>query len=135
VSDRGRVFRAAVLRRTTRRLRIRHRFGAVGQTGSIALLERFWRTLKERIDADHPALFGSGFERRLATALVYDAWLRPHAGLDGATPIERHLRRAPAHTRARPPARARPDAATPLPFTVGYLDGDPRCPILLRRAA
>ncbi len=40
VSDRGRVFRAAVLRRTTRRLRIQHRFGAVGQVGSIARLER-----------------------------------------------------------------------------------------------
>ena len=104
VSDRGRVFRAAALRRTTRRLRIRHRFGAVGQTGSIALLERFWRTLKTLIDADRPALSVRDVERRLAT-------------------------------RARPPARARPAVVTQLPFTVAYLDGDPRCPILLRRAA
>ena len=119
VSDRGRVFRSAAVRRATHRLRIQHRFGAVGQTGSIALLERFWRTLKELIDADRPALFVGDLERRLATALVYYAWFRPHAGLGGATPIERHLRLAPVHTRARPPARARPDAAAPLPFTVG----------------
>jgi len=79
VSDRGRIYRAVVLRRTMRRLRIQQRFGAVGQTGSIALLERFWRTLKQ--------------------------------------------------------ARARPGAAVQLPFTVAYLDGDPRCPILLQRAA
>jgi transposase InsO family protein len=135
VSDRGRVFRSTTLRRTTRRLGMRHRFGAVGQPGSIALLERFWRTLKELIDADRPALFVTDLERRLATALVYYAWLRPHAGLGGATPIERHLGLVPAHSRARPPARARPHAAAPLPFTVGYLDGDPHCPILLRRAA
>jgi len=55
VFDRGQVFRSATLRRTTRRLGIRRRFGAVGQTGSIARLERFWRTLKEWIDADRPA--------------------------------------------------------------------------------
>ncbi len=57
VSDRGRVFRSAAVRRATHRLRIQHRFGAVGQTGSIALLERFWRTLKDPIEADRPVLF------------------------------------------------------------------------------
>jgi hypothetical protein len=87
------------------------------------------------IDADRPALSIRDVERRLATALVYYAWLRPHTGLDGATPIERHLGFVPAHTRARPPARARPAIVAQLPFTVAYLDGDPRCPILLRRAA
>ena len=87
------------------------------------------------IHDDRRALFVNDLERRLATALVYYAWLRPHAGLGGATPIERHLGLAPAHTRARPPARARPAVVTQLPFTVAYLDGDPRCPVLLRRAA
>lgn len=41
VSDRAKVFRSKTLRARLRPHRIQHRFGAVGQPGSIAILERF----------------------------------------------------------------------------------------------
>jgi transposase InsO family protein len=46
VSDQGVQFTAPLFRDTLRRLGVRQRFGAVGQHGSIALIERFFRTLK-----------------------------------------------------------------------------------------
>jgi transposase InsO family protein len=103
VSDRAKVFRSQTLRRTVRRLRIQHRFGAVGQPGSIALL--------------------------------YYRVHRPHAGLGGATPVERLAGLTPAHTPARPPARDRPTPSTPRRLSLGHLDDERRFPILVRLAA
>lgn len=135
VSDRARIFRPTTLRRSVRRLRIQHRFGAVGQAGSIAVLERFWRTLKALIRADRPTLFVDILERRLAAALLYYCVYRPHAGLGGATPLERQLGLTPAHQFARPPVRDRPTRSTPLRLSLAHLDDERRFPILERRAA
>lgn len=134
VSDRAKVFRSQTLRRTVRRLRIQHRFGAVGQPGSIALLERFWRTLKALSRDDRPSLFVDVLERRLATVLFHYSVHRPHAGLGGATPLQPHLGLTPAHAFARPPARDRPTRSTPLGLSIRHLDDERRWPILVRAA-
>src|SRR5450830_1166042 len=47
VSDQGRCFTGQVFRRKLRRLGVKQRFGAIGKKGSIALIERLWRTLKD----------------------------------------------------------------------------------------
>src|SRR5580700_4932804 len=47
VSDQGSQFTSQLFRNSLASLGIRHRFGAIGQTGSCAIIERFWRTLKE----------------------------------------------------------------------------------------
>jgi transposase InsO family protein len=47
VPDQGRQFTAAAIRAHLRSLGIRQRFGAVGQYGSIAIIERIWKTPKE----------------------------------------------------------------------------------------
>jgi transposase InsO family protein len=47
VTDRGKQFCSHRLKQWCRRHAIRQRFGAVGQRGSIAVVERFIRTLKE----------------------------------------------------------------------------------------
>jgi len=47
VTDRGKQFTARSFRRGCRRAGIRQRFGAIGIHGSIALVERCIRTLKE----------------------------------------------------------------------------------------
>jgi transposase InsO family protein len=45
VSDQGRCFTGQVFRRKLRRLGVKQSFGAIGKKGSIALIERLWRTL------------------------------------------------------------------------------------------
>ena len=47
ITDRRREFTARSFRRGCRRAGIRHRFGAIGKHGSIALIERCIRTLKD----------------------------------------------------------------------------------------
>ena len=47
VSDQARCFKGQVFRRKLRRLGVKQRFGAIGKKGSIALIERLWRTLKD----------------------------------------------------------------------------------------
>jgi len=47
ITDRGREFTARSFRRGCRRAGIRQRFGAIGKHGSIALVERCIRTLKD----------------------------------------------------------------------------------------
>jgi putative transposase len=49
VSDQGAQFTAEAFRAGLKTLGIRQRFGAIGKTGSIAIVERLWRTLKEAL--------------------------------------------------------------------------------------
>ncbi len=152
ITDRGREFTAKAFRRGCRRSGIRQRFGAIGKHGSIALIERCIRTLKEE-----------GVRRWLAPirwrtmgkelALVAD-WYngqRPHAGLAGATPDEIYFGRLPAHHRprfeprarwprsscsARPQAPVRGRPGVRLALKVRYLEGRAHLPVvLLTRAA
>ena len=54
ISDHARCFTGQVFRRKLLRLGVKQRFGAVGRKGSIALIERLWRTLKvEALHVDH----------------------------------------------------------------------------------
>jgi len=138
VSDRGPQFTAEVFRTSLARHRIRHRYGAIGRTGSIALIKRFFRTLKSIAALRaRPPLLRADLERRLASALEYCLRLRPHHGLAGATPAERMLGRGPAHLDAVPPPRGRPGEPVRVspPFELRYLGPDRSLPYLLRKAA
>ena len=99
---------------------IRHRKGAVGQSGSIAVIERFMLTLKDgctRLLSVVPLLH-TAFRRELSLFVDWYNRDRPHMTLSGATPNEVyfHLRRAnreprfeprPGWPRASPCARPR----------------------------
>ena len=50
VSNKGKQFTAKRFRKTLRRLGTRQRFGAIGRHGSIAIIERLWRTLKDALN-------------------------------------------------------------------------------------
>jgi hypothetical protein len=110
----------------------------IGKTGSIALIERLWRTLKEalRLAAIKPA-HRVDLERRVHQGLVYFAHFRPHQGLAGATPAELYLGLTPLHHSALHPPRARPGEAVPdtPPFEIAYLDRERTLPFLRRKAA
>ena len=135
VSDQGSQFTAAVFRQTLDANGIRQRFGAIGQYGSIAIIERFWRTLKELLGVRlWPPLSAAHLEARTELALAYYANLRPHQGLDGATPAEVYLDVEPAARSAIPPPRRNAGAPTgelPLPFEVVFLDSERRLPVLV----
>ena len=81
---------------------VRARFGAVGRHGSIAVEERFIRTLKdEGLAHEMVPLRHSVFCSSLAR---FESWyneVRPHSSIGDATPDERFHRRRPANRRQR----------------------------------
>ena len=139
VSDQGAQFTSSALKRALARLGVRHRYGAIGRSGSIAIIERFFRTLKTiaRLRSN-PPLLRADLERRLTVAFDYYAWLRPHQGLAGATPVEVYLGKNPARLAAVTPPRGRRGEGTgipPPPFEIRYLDPEQHLPYLVRKAA
>ncbi len=136
ISDRGVQFTAKIFRRRLRRHGIRPRFGAVGRSGSIALIERFWRTIKEAVRVRRrPPLSAVTLEARLHVTLAWYTTVRPHSALDCATPGERYqgrLRKPPARS---PPRGRRGDGTRDTPFTITFVDPDRTLPVLVRRAA
>jgi transposase InsO family protein len=49
VSDRGACFTGTVFCLALEHHRVKQRFGAIGKKGSIALIERLWKTLKDTL--------------------------------------------------------------------------------------
>jgi len=106
ITDRGKQFTARSLRRDCRRAGIRQRFGAIGKHGSIALVERWIRTLKdEGVRRSLAPIRWRTVGRELSLLADWYNGHRPHAGLAGATPDEIHFGRLAAHR--RPPAALR----------------------------
>jgi len=98
ISDQGTQFIAKGFRRWCRRQGIRHRFGALGKYGSLAVIERCIRTAKgectRRLIVVPYRL--AAFEQELA---LYISWFnghRPHTRLSAATPNEVYHHRRPA---------------------------------------
>jgi transposase InsO family protein len=137
VSDRGAQFTASIFRWTLARLGLKQRFGAIGQTGSIALIERLWRTLNHMLRLRFkPSLCRTDLEGRIEAGLLYYAYLRPHQGLGGATPAEVYFGIRPAHHAAVSPPRGRlGEGDAEPPFAIAYLDPDRHLPFLIAKAA
>ena len=128
VSDHGRQLTSPSFRRALRARGIRPRLGAIGKTGSLALIERFWKSFK----VEHArGLFLyrplRAIEQRMRSYAF--GWFnvhRPHQGLDQRTPDEVHFGRSTRATSV--PLRA--------VLAVRHVDGDRELPVLsLRRAA
>ncbi|MBI2920684.1 MAG: transposase [Planctomycetes bacterium] len=87
ISDQGVQFKSKRFKKWLKRRGIKHRYGAVGEHGSIAFLERLWRTLKENIPWTW-CIFGSAFVLQSHVA-GFRRWYneeRPHSALKGAAP-------------------------------------------------
>jgi putative transposase len=137
VSDRGACFTGAVFCLALEHLGVKQRFGAVGRKGSIALIERLWRTLKDTLGLRllRP-LVAEDLREKIELGLLHYAHFRPHQALGGATPAEIYFGRTPSHLSAIPPPRGRPgEGPTYSPFQVEYLDAERRLPVLVRKAA
>ena len=107
VCDKGPQFWCAGFKAWCRRTRIRPRYGAVGQCGSIAVVERFIRTLKEEC----PRRLGvplrrDRMRRELLCQLDWYNEHRPHDYLGGRTPDEAYHDIEPANLTPRVEPRA-----------------------------
>ena len=135
VSDQGSQFTGDAFQKTLAGIGCDHRQGAVGEKGSIAIIERFWRTAKDALDVRLcPPLIPDILAERIAAALDWHDRLRPHQSLENATPAEVFAARP--LVAAMPAPRGRPGQPTqPLGIAIRFaLDGERRLPYLERVA-
>lgn len=137
VSDQGSQFTSESFHKTIQHAHVSHRFGALGKVGSIALIERLWRSAKSLLGLRLlPPLTQRELERRVQLALFYYAYLRPHQALEGATPAEIYFGLPPAHLSAvSPPIARRREGPLEAPFNVTFLDHERFLPVLIPKAA
>jgi transposase InsO family protein len=143
VSDRGPQFTSRSYRRWCGRHGIRRRFGFLGESNSIAIVERFIRSMKQECFRRlfiAPMTLGA-MRRELG---CYARWYnehRPHTTLRAKTPSEvfrgqtRHPRRIETRERWPYQPRGRPPGNT-VTLDVSYVAGRKHLPVIgLRRAA
>jgi transposase InsO family protein len=126
ICDKDNIFWFAGFKRWCRRRRIRPRYGAVGQHGSIALIERFIRTMKDegtrRILVPRRR---TDFHRELNHFFSWCNGHRPHAALAGRTPNDLYLRLRPANQRPRLEPRKRWPRRSPCAGPRTLIAGQP----------
>ena len=108
ISDKGQQFWCDLFKTWCDRRGITPRFGAVGQHGSIAVVERFILTLKnECTRIILVPLLSEAFRQELRLFADWYTEDRPHSGLHGRTPNEVYHGIPPANQRPRVEPRAR----------------------------
>ena len=108
VCDRDKIFTADKFKRWLTRRRIKPRYGAVGQHGSISVIERFIRTMKE--EGMRRIVVATKRDRIRREIRYFIEWYnesRPHSALDGRTPNELYNGLRPANRRPRIEPRER----------------------------
>jgi transposase InsO family protein len=152
IADKGKQFWCRSFKRWCRRRSIRARFGAVGEHGSIAIVERFIRSMKNEYTSR--ILVPLRLESMRHELACYSTWYnryRPSQALRGRTPWEaytdlwsanakprfepRENWPAQAH-RASPRTTVRGKRGTKLALVVGYVEDRRHLPVVeLRQAA
>jgi len=152
ISDKGKQFWCDGYKKWCKDRGIRPRFGAIAMHGSIAVIERFFRSLKsEGTRQITVASRRRDFREQLTRIVEWVNGFRPHTYLNGRTPNESYYRR---HPKSRYPRheprenwpRGSPNAGTnvpirgkcgvPLELEVRYHAGEKHLPIVtINRAA
>ncbi len=152
ITDHGKQFASDSFKRWCRRRSIRQRFGAVGTYGSLAVIERLIRSIKDECTRRLIIPYRrDAFRRELLLFLSWYNGHRPHTRLDVRTPDEIYFGERPAclmprfEPRRRWPRRSRcagPQATirgrrgVRLELQVSHLAGRKHLPIVeLKRAA
>ena len=149
--DKGGQFDCEGFRKWCGRNGIRMRYAAAGRRGATAVIERFFRSLKDEwLRRIAVPLRRDALRRELTSYLAWFHEFRPHQGLGGRTPVEMHdkLRPANENSRIEPRPRwpenspcARPTTkrrrgSTKFQLIVSFHDGSQHLPMVeLRRAA
>ncbi|MBZ5637308.1 MAG: DDE-type integrase/transposase/recombinase [Acidobacteriia bacterium] len=153
ITDQGVQFLAAEFRAWCRRRGIAQRFGAIGKYGSLAVIERFIRTMKTECTRRlHVVPYRpAAIRRELALYVDWYNAERPHSRLAGRTPDEIYFGKFPISWRPRfeprtrwprrspcamPHALVRGRPGTVVELDVAYRAGRRHLPIIsLKRAA
>ena len=126
ITDHGPQFTAEAFRRWCRRNGVKQRFGAIGRYGSIAVIERFIRSMKsECIRVILVSWRLASLERELGH---YVAWFngdRPHEWLGGCTPDEVYSGATRAGRKPRYEPRARWPRRSPCARPQALVRGQP----------
>jgi putative transposase len=152
ISDKGRQFWCDSFERWCRRKAIGPRFGAVGKQGSIAVVERFIRSMKT--ECTRHVLIPLQRSAMRCEIGAYVMWYnehRPSQALGGQTPGEIYANLRPANSKPRfeprrrwptggacasPQTVIRGERGRKLSLVVGYVEGRRHLPIVeLRKAA
>jgi transposase InsO family protein len=133
--DQGGQFKGDAFASALEKLGCDHREGAVGQKGSIAIIERLWRTVKQALDIHNcPTLIPDLLAERVVVVFDWYDRLRPHQALGNATPAE-IFGGAPRPGAAPPPCGRRGEATEPLGILIRFaLPAERRLPYLERVA-
>ena len=133
ISDKGSQFWQAGFKTWCKRKKIKPRFGAVGQYGSIAIVERFIRSLKDEHTRRILVPFRlAEFRSQLGWYVTWYNGMRPHRSLVGRTPDEVYS----STTTAPPDYPVRGDNAVKLDLVVSHHRGQSHLPVVgLRKAA
>jgi len=135
VTDQGRQFWEEY-RAWSKRHSVKPRYGAVGKHGSIAVIERFFLTLKTEAMRVIMVPFRRTAMRAELVAFAgwYDAH-RPHQSFGGRTPAEVYEGLEQADQRAGTDSGSRLTSGKQLALKVSYLEGRKHLPIVELRAA
>ena len=107
------------------------RFGAVGKRGSVAVVERFHRTLKGILRPTIIPEDQTEFEREVELTIDWYNEYRPHETLGGKTPNEVHFSRPPANEQPRIEPRRSWPRGSPCAKPQVAIDGDPGDPLII----
>jgi putative transposase len=96
ISDQAGIFIGPAFAEALKPWNVKHRFGAIGKHGSIAVTERVIKTLKYEWLRSTPILQGFDHLMRLCTEFEswYNAW-RPHMSIEGFRPDDLYYSRKP----------------------------------------
>jgi transposase InsO family protein len=142
IADKGKEFFCRPFKAWCRLHGIRPRFGAIGQHGSIAVVERFIRSMKsECAKRIMVPMRLADMRHELACYATWYNEYRPHSALGGRTPLEVHRGNAPAceeprfEPRERWPHQAQISgrAGARLKLVVRRLQGRSHLPIVERK--
>ena len=115
---------------------VKPRYGAVGQHGSIAVIERFFLTLKS--EAMRIIIVPFTLAEMRAELVAFIGWYdthRPHQSFGGRTPVEVYEGLARVDERGANGAPTQVDLDAQIALNVSYREGRKHLPIVELRAA
>jgi len=115
---------------------VKPRYGAVGQHGSLAVIERFFLTLKT--EAMRVVMVPLSLAAMRAELVAFVQWYdtyRPHQSFAGRTPAEVYEGLERADQRAGTDSASRLNSGGQLALKVSYLEGRKHLPVVELKAA
>jgi transposase InsO family protein len=152
ILDKDSIFYCDAFKKWCKRKDIRPRYGAVGKYGSVSVIERFIKSMKN--EGTRKILVPLRFDAMRLELSYYVNWFnefRPHSYLEGKTPKEVYEELAPANSKPRyeprlrwphgspcasPQAKIKGNPGTEFVLVIGFLEGRRHLPIIeLKRVA